>query len=157
MDKMVVGVAGLGLLGRGIAACLLAHGIQVVAYDISPADRSAANIAIANDIDELIEHGYCDPSIETTWGEQYIEAKSVEELAHCHFLIEPATGRPRLRLTGALRSTGSHPLANDANRQQYFGTPYHAAAERPQVPSALPRYALGRARPCDTLSRNHSR
>src|SRR5450756_1050562 len=59
MEAKVVGVAGLGLLGRGIASCLLAHGIPVVAYDISPAERSAAQIAIATAIAELADRGYC--------------------------------------------------------------------------------------------------
>lgn len=88
MEVKVVGVAGLGLLGRGIAACLLAHGVSVVAYDISPAERAAANIAIAGIINELIEHGYCNPSAESAWRELYTEATSPEELAPCHFLIE---------------------------------------------------------------------
>jgi 3-hydroxybutyryl-CoA dehydrogenase len=84
----IYGLAGLGLLGRGIAGCLLAHGIPVAAYDISPAERSASSIAITNAIDELIDHGYCDPSVETTWRKLYTEAKSVDELAQCDFLIE---------------------------------------------------------------------
>jgi 3-hydroxybutyryl-CoA dehydrogenase len=88
MEVKVVGVAGLGLLGRGIAGCLLAHGVPVVGYDISPAERSTASIAIASAIKELIEHGYCDPSAESTWRKLYTEAKSIEELAPCQFLIE---------------------------------------------------------------------
>jgi 3-hydroxybutyryl-CoA dehydrogenase len=88
MEVKVVGVAGLGLLGRGIAGCLLAHGVPVVAYDISAAERSAANLAIASAVHELIDRGYCDPSAESTWRDLYTEAKSIEELAPCHFLIE---------------------------------------------------------------------
>ena len=88
MEVKVVGVAGLGLLGRGIASCLLAHGFPVVAFDISPAERSAANVAIASIINELIDHGYCDPSAKSTWRELYTEATFVEELAPCHFIIE---------------------------------------------------------------------
>lgn len=88
MEVKVVGVAGLGLLGRGIASCLLAHGFPVVAYDISPVERTAATIAINNAINELIDHGYCNPSAASTWRELYTEARSIEELAHCHFLIE---------------------------------------------------------------------
>ncbi len=32
MELETVGVVGLGLLGRGIAACLLGHGFRVVAH-----------------------------------------------------------------------------------------------------------------------------
>jgi 3-hydroxybutyryl-CoA dehydrogenase len=88
MEVSVVGVVGLGLLGRGIAGCLLAHGFPVVAYDISPAERSAARIAITNAIDELIDHGYCAPLVENTWRDHYVEAISLDELIHCQFIIE---------------------------------------------------------------------
>ena len=31
-NDTIIGVAGLGLLGRGIAACCLAHGFRVIGY-----------------------------------------------------------------------------------------------------------------------------
>jgi 3-hydroxybutyryl-CoA dehydrogenase len=88
MEVTVVGVVGLGLLGRGIAGCLLAHGIPVVAYDIAPAERAAARVAIATAIAELAARGYCAPSIENTWRTLYTEASSLDDLSGCNFLIE---------------------------------------------------------------------
>jgi 3-hydroxybutyryl-CoA dehydrogenase len=88
MEVNVVGVAGLGLLGRGIASCLLAHGIAVVAYDLSPAERVKARAAIAAAIGELIERGYCDASMHEGWTELYTEAESLADFAHCGFVIE---------------------------------------------------------------------
>lgn len=91
MEVSVVGVVGLGLLGRGIAGCLLAHGIPVVAYDIAPAERAAARAAIATAIAELAAHGYCAPSIENIWRTLYTEAGSLDDLSGCNFLIESVT------------------------------------------------------------------
>ena len=88
MEVTIVGVVGLGLLGRGIAGCLLAKGIPVVAHDIAPAARTAARAAIATALAELATRGYCDPSIESTWQTLYAEAASLGELAPCHFVIE---------------------------------------------------------------------
>ena len=34
-----IGVVGLGLMGRGIAACLLGHGFQVIGYNRTSAPR----------------------------------------------------------------------------------------------------------------------
>ena len=48
METTTIGVAGLGLLGRGIAACLLSHGFRVVAFDRSDEARSGAQIGRAH-------------------------------------------------------------------------------------------------------------
>jgi len=39
-----VGLIGLGLMGRGIASCLLAHGLEVVAYSRT-AKRARASVS----------------------------------------------------------------------------------------------------------------
>lgn len=91
MSIQVVGVAGLGLLGRGIAGCLLAHGILVVAYDVSPVERAAARAAIAQAIGELVQRGYCSAALADTWPANYVEAETVAELAGCEFVIESIT------------------------------------------------------------------
>jgi 3-hydroxybutyryl-CoA dehydrogenase len=88
MEVNVVGVAGLGLLGRGIASCLLAHGISVVAYDVSSAERVKARVAINTAIAELIERGYCDASLQQSWTDLYTEADSLNDFEHCGFIIE---------------------------------------------------------------------
>ncbi len=88
MEVHRVGVVGLGLLGRGIAGCLLAHGIPVVAYDRSTAVSVEARSAIADAIAELTERGLCQPSVATTWPEMYLNATSLGEVAVCDFIIE---------------------------------------------------------------------
>lgn len=88
MEVHRVGVAGLGLLGRGIASCLLAHGIPVVAYDPSLKVREDARAAIAHAIAELKERGLCSVPAAERWQQSYTEADSLALFADCDFIIE---------------------------------------------------------------------
>jgi 3-hydroxybutyryl-CoA dehydrogenase len=88
MEPSLVGVAGLGLLGRGITACLLAHNIPVMAYSRSAEEFESARQAITLAIDELIHRAGFNPSLQHTWQNFYTEAQSVSQLAPCGFVIE---------------------------------------------------------------------
>ena len=52
-----IGIAGLGLLGRGIAACLLSKGFKVIGYSRSEETRAEARRYIAEGMDDLIRLG----------------------------------------------------------------------------------------------------
>lgn len=91
MKTSHVGVVGLGLLGRGIAACLLAHRVPVMAYAPTLTEFVHAREAIAIAIDELIEHAGFDPSLCETWRNLYTEAESIAWFAPCDFVIESIT------------------------------------------------------------------
>lgn len=97
MEVNIVGVAGLGLLGRGITSCLLAHSIKVIAYDISPDVREKARNSISGAIGDLIEHGYCDPALRKTWNRFYTEARSLDDFAKCDFLVESIAESPQAK------------------------------------------------------------
>lgn len=88
MEVKRVGVAGLGLLGRGIAGCLLAHGIPVIAYDVSTAESAKARTTIDNAIAELADRELCNPSLRHGWRDHYTEAASIADMSGCDFLIE---------------------------------------------------------------------
>ena len=88
MQDPMVGVAGLGLLGRGIAACLVAHNIPVIAYALSQQEFDDARAAIAFAIKELIDHEAADPSLQSTWQTLYTEAASLPAFAACTFVVE---------------------------------------------------------------------
>jgi 3-hydroxybutyryl-CoA dehydrogenase len=88
VETRTIGVAGLGLLGRRIAACLLSHGFRVVAFDRSEASRSEARRHITDAIDDLIRRGGLPASLRDEWGGRYTEAGTIEELAPSDFVIE---------------------------------------------------------------------
>jgi len=57
MNTDPIGVAGLGYVGRGIAACFLSHGFRVVGYTVGRDTHEIARDYIGNAIAELIEKG----------------------------------------------------------------------------------------------------
>jgi 3-hydroxybutyryl-CoA dehydrogenase len=84
-----IGLVGLGLLGRGIAASLLGHGLRVVAYSRDAALYPAAREHIPRALDEMARHGYACAG--DNWRERYIEAASLEDLRDVDLLIESIT------------------------------------------------------------------
>ena len=54
MSAELIGVMGLGLLGRGTAACLLAHGFRVTGFTTGADTHEGARNYIAKAISELI-------------------------------------------------------------------------------------------------------
>lgn len=83
-----VGVIGLGLLGRGIAACLLGHNLRVVAYTRSKATRDAARHHIEQAVKELVERGGFNATRLADWRERYHEVENLADLDGCDFVIE---------------------------------------------------------------------
>ena len=88
MSTQTIAVAGLGLLGRGIVACLLSRGFRVIAYTRGDETREAARKYIASAIEDLVRRGGFDPSLREQWPARYSEAMVVEEFAGCDFMIE---------------------------------------------------------------------
>ena len=87
-EAATVGVIGLGFLGRGIATCLLGHGLHVVGHALSDADHQKARQHIEKGIDELIEHDSFDPQLRTEWKSRYLEVQSLEPFKDCQLVIE---------------------------------------------------------------------
>jgi len=83
-----VGIVGLGLLGKGIATCLLGHGLRVVGLARrSATHREAANY-IEQGIEELIEHADFDPALRETWRARCTPTDDYKSLSECGFVIE---------------------------------------------------------------------
>lgn len=89
-----VAVVGLGLLGRGIAACFLRHGMHVVALDRGEAELAAAREAIARMIDELIDAGLAQPEVRQHWAARYRAVTDYTQLADCTFVVESVPEDP---------------------------------------------------------------
>lgn len=83
-----IGLAGLGRLGRGIAACLLAHGFRVIAFTRKQATHQKARDYIGRAIAELIEKADFPAELADEWAARYAAVDSPESLAKCDFIIE---------------------------------------------------------------------
>ena len=89
-----VAVVGLGLLGRGIAACFLSRGFAVVAVDRSAKQHATAREQISRMIGELIDLGGFDGSLREEWSARYTPATGFELLKDCSFVVESVTEDP---------------------------------------------------------------
>ncbi|NOZ41092.1 MAG: 3-hydroxyacyl-CoA dehydrogenase family protein [Planctomycetes bacterium] len=87
-SETTVAVVGLGLLGRGIATCLLGNGFRVIGYDRSSESHAVARRYIEQGIGELIEHANFDPSLKQTWKDRYQEPQCFDDFQPCDFVIE---------------------------------------------------------------------
>jgi 3-hydroxybutyryl-CoA dehydrogenase len=88
MDIETVGVVGLGLLGRGIAACLLGHGFRVIAFARRQATHDEAREYIARAILDLVERAGFPAELSTRWPDRYVPADELESMTGCDFVIE---------------------------------------------------------------------
>ena len=83
-----VGLIGLGLMGRGIATCLLAHGLEVVAYNRTARRANASVGHIGEALDELVRRKVAPRAKVRGWQKRFHLVRSLEELAPAAFVIE---------------------------------------------------------------------
>jgi len=88
MESRLVGITGTGLLGRGIAACFLARGFRVIAYDRNPQAKSDARQYIQHAVEDLFQHHCVNKQLITQWPSAYQDPDSIEALRECDFVIE---------------------------------------------------------------------
>ena len=86
-----IAVVGLGLLGRGIATCLLGHGLRVVGMDRSTDSRARAREQIASGLDEMIRYADIDRGLLDQWQDHYDDTDSLTDCRDCDFVIESVT------------------------------------------------------------------
>jgi len=86
-----IGVAGLGLMGRGIAACLLSRGFAVIGFTIGEESFREARKHIEWAIEQLIERAGLAPEIRRQWPGNYSEASGLADFVRCDFVIESVT------------------------------------------------------------------
>ena len=83
-----VGLIGLGLMGRGIASCLLSHGLEVIAYNRTAARARASIGHIQTALDELVRRRMVPRAAMKNWRDRFRLVRSIEELAPARFVIE---------------------------------------------------------------------
>ena len=94
MDVQIVAVAGLGLLGRGIAACLLAHGFRVVGFTRRPSTHADAREYISRAIQDLIERAGFPGALTAEWPDRYTPVDDCERFSPCDLVIESIVEDP---------------------------------------------------------------
>ncbi len=83
-----VGLVGLGLMGRGIATCLLAHGFSVVGYNRTAKRAKESVHHVAEALEELVRKKVVPRSRLKGWQDRFALVRSVAELGPCPFVIE---------------------------------------------------------------------
>lgn len=88
MENHRIGVVGLGLLGRGVAACFLGHGFRVVGYARSEQEHLEARRQIERMVGEMVDVASCGLELTRTWSERFEPAIDYEALADCLLVVE---------------------------------------------------------------------
>jgi 3-hydroxybutyryl-CoA dehydrogenase len=91
MTSETIGVVGLGLLGRGIVACLLSRGFSVVAVARTADEHAAATPVIEQMLSELTSRDSSSSGDATSWRSRLTQAVTCEPLAGVSFVIESVT------------------------------------------------------------------
>ncbi|MBN2287872.1 MAG: 3-hydroxyacyl-CoA dehydrogenase family protein [Candidatus Glassbacteria bacterium] len=86
-----VGLVGLGLMGQGIASCLVASGLRVIAYSRSAGRGAESEARIARALRELAARRIISRSRVSGWEERFTFVRSLQELAGCPFIVETVT------------------------------------------------------------------
>jgi 3-hydroxyacyl-CoA dehydrogenase len=92
-----VGIVGLGLLGRGIATCLLAHGFSVRAYNRTARRAGAAVDHIETALREMVRRKVLSRNAAADWRARFALVSSPEELGDCACVIESVSEDLKLK------------------------------------------------------------
>lgn len=88
MQLETIGVVGLGLLGRGIAATLVANGFRTIAYDQSAEAREFAKHHARDALFEIVKHGWIQPQQAEKRLSGLRIVDHIDALSVCDFVIE---------------------------------------------------------------------
>jgi 3-hydroxybutyryl-CoA dehydrogenase len=83
-----VGLIGLGLMGRGIASCLLSQGLEVMAYNRTARRAQDSIPHIEKALRELVGRKLAPAGRLREWKRKFHLVGSVGELSPCRFVIE---------------------------------------------------------------------
>jgi 3-hydroxybutyryl-CoA dehydrogenase len=83
-----VGIVGFGLMGQGIASCLLSHSHSICVYDRDRRTQKKGLAHIEGALSELARRKLVRPSIRKEWRERIVFAAATADLKPCRFLIE---------------------------------------------------------------------
>ena len=83
-----IGLVGFGLMGQGIATCLLSRGMSVRVYDSQRRTytRGQANVEAA--LAELVRRRLLKSAVRKSWRERLLCVSSFDDFAPCRLVIE---------------------------------------------------------------------
>lgn len=94
-DPPTVAVVGLGLLGRGIAACFLGHGFRVIGCDRAEASHRNADSYIARGLREMVDNLGINTTLVDTWRSRYHATAGFDDWPPCDFVVESIDENPQ--------------------------------------------------------------
>lgn len=83
-----IGLVGLGLMGQGIASCLVRFGFDVIAYSRTAAREQETINHITGSFQKLIARNLIPESEIQGWENRFKYVDSVKEMGDCQFIIE---------------------------------------------------------------------
>ncbi len=86
-----VGIAGLGLMGRDIGACLLSYGFDVVGYDNDPAQAAGTLPHLEKTLAAMLRRKIVTREAKASWRKRFRIAGSIAGMKDCGFVIEAAS------------------------------------------------------------------
>ena len=83
-----VGLIGLGLMGQGIASCLVANKMKVIGYSRSHKREDESRARISEALEQLAKRKIIPRSRMIGWEKRFTFVHALEGLAQCPFIIE---------------------------------------------------------------------
>ena len=83
-----IGLVGLGLMGQGIASCLVAYGFNVVAYSRTASREQEAKAHIGESLKKLVDRNTISESDMVEWEKRFQYVDAIEKMGESQFVIE---------------------------------------------------------------------
>lgn len=83
-----IGLVGLGLMGQGIASCLVRYGFDVIAYSRTAAREQETIAHIAHSFEKLMDRNLISESETEGWENRFKYVNTIKDMGDCQFIIE---------------------------------------------------------------------
>ena len=83
-----IGLVGLGLMGQGICACLIANGFKVIAYSRTPAREKETVEHVNRSLNKLVERGIISKESTANWQNRFVYHSDLTKLGDSQFVVE---------------------------------------------------------------------
>src|SRR5213592_4614499 len=97
MDVQVVGVAGAGFMGSGIAESAARAGLRVISYEPERAALNRSRAAIAESVSRAVARGKLDQADALALQSRIEPTTDLDALAGCDIVIEAIVEDPKVK------------------------------------------------------------